>query len=142
MSDELKIINGKNYTDERGTLIFFNEFDITPVKRFYTIEHPDEHIIRAWQGHKIEQKWFYSVAGSFKVLLIAIDDWQNPSAALTPVEYNLSSANNSVLHIPGGYASGFKATSANSKLIVFSDFTLDASKVDDYRFAKDLWYTW
>ena len=44
------------------------------------------------------------------------------------------------LHVPGGYANGIKSIEPNSKLMVFSEFSIEDGKRDDYRFDKDLWY--
>jgi dTDP-4-dehydrorhamnose 3,5-epimerase-like enzyme len=138
----LTLIKGDRHTDDRGTLSFFNDFDMAPVKRFYVIEHPDTTIVRAWQGHKIEQKWFYVITGSFKINVVKPDNWEKPSENIIVKEFILGSDTNQVLHIPGGYANGFKALEAHSKLIVFSDLsTADAGK-DDFRFDKSLWYDW
>lgn len=136
------LIQGGKHTDERGTLSFFNDFDMLPVKRFYVIEHPDTSIVRAWQAHKIEQKWFYVMAGSFKIVILKPDNWKNPSENVTVQEFILESGMNQVLHIPGGYANGFKALEAQSKLIVFSDFSIADAGKDDFRFNKILWYDW
>ncbi|MEO5832339.1 MAG: hypothetical protein ABIR83_03080, partial [Nakamurella sp.] len=62
-----EIIQGGEHEDARGRLTFFNDFDMKAVRRFYVIEHPDTAIVRAWQAHKKEQKWFYVTAGSFKI---------------------------------------------------------------------------
>jgi dTDP-4-dehydrorhamnose 3,5-epimerase-like enzyme len=138
----LILIKGGRHTDDRGTLSFFNDFDMAPVKRFYVIEHPDTTIVRAWQGHKIEQKWFYVITGSFKINVVKPANWERPSENIIVKEFILGSDTNQVLHIPGGYANGFKALEAHSKLIVFSDLsTADAGK-DDFRFDKSLWYDW
>ena len=67
------IIKGGDYTDERGQLEFFNEFDMSPIKRIYFTTHFDIKVIRAWQGHTIQSRWFCSVQGSFVVKLIKID---------------------------------------------------------------------
>jgi dTDP-4-dehydrorhamnose 3,5-epimerase len=48
-----EIIDGLEYEDARGRLIYFNDFDMKAVRRFYVIEHPDTSIVRAWQGHKV-----------------------------------------------------------------------------------------
>src|SRR5664279_4405999 len=112
---ELTLIQGGQHTDERGTLCFFNDFDMAPVKRLYTIEHPDTGIARAWQAHKIEQKWFYVVTGSFKIVVLKPDNWEKPSENLPVKEFILQSGMNQVLYIPGGYANGFKALKAHSK---------------------------
>jgi len=49
----------------------------------------------------------------------------------------LSAAEAAVLAIPAGYLHGFKALEASSRLLVFSDFDLEASKVDDIRISLD-----
>ena len=136
------IIQGRTHEDERGKLIFFNDFDMLPVKRFYVIEHPNTEIVRAWQGHKKEQKWFYVIAGGFKVVLVQPDDWKNPSLELEAEEYVLKAEDNRVLYIPGGRANGFKALSPGSKMMVFSSFTVEESSGDNYRYDKTLWYNW
>lgn len=136
------IIRGNTYQDERGTLFFINDFDMRPVKRFYTIFHPDTAIVRAWQGHRVEQKWFFVLDGAFDIALVRPDDWSAPSASL-PVElFSLPAAVSQVLHVPGGFATGFKATVPNSRMIVYSDCTLEDSATDDFRFEKHLWRQW
>ncbi len=136
------LIQGGQHIDERGTLSFFNDFDMAPIKRFYIIEHANTIIARAWQAHKIEQKWFYVVAGSFKIVVLKPDNWENPSENLPVQEFILKSGMNQVLQIPGGYANGFKALDAQSKLMVFSDFAIADAGKDDFRFNNTLWYDW
>lgn len=136
------IITGSCHHDERGTLSFVNDFVMTQVKRFYLISHPDCDIVRAWQGHQYEQKWFCVVEGSFKVVLVKPDDWLNPSTNLVPIEFTLSVNPLQVLHIPGGYANGFKALEPHSKLIVYSDSSLKESESDNFRFKSDYWFDW
>ena len=139
---EFQIINGGQFSDERGKLSFFNDFDMTTVRRFYVIEHPDTIFVRAWQAHKIEQKWFCVIAGSFKVVLVKPDNWETPTHYLLQQEFILSSQKSQVLYIPGGFANGFKALEKNSKLMIFSDFTISEAGKDDFRFDKKLWYNW
>lgn len=133
------VIEGGRHEDERGTLIYNNNFDLSAckIKRVYSI-HPKE--LRAWQGHKKEQKWFMTVEGSIKLLVVKPDDWENPSFNLEVVEYILKASEGNVLHIPAGYATGVKAITNDAKLMVYSDFTLEESLNDDYRFDRDLWY--
>ena len=45
-----------------------NNFDLSSIKRIYFIENKNTSILRRWQGHKIEQRWFSAVIGSFKIL--------------------------------------------------------------------------
>jgi len=65
-----KIITGNSHTDTRGTLYYNNDFDASEIKRVYVIENATTDIIRAWQGHKIEQRWFSAIKGSFKIGLM------------------------------------------------------------------------
>jgi dTDP-4-dehydrorhamnose 3,5-epimerase len=136
------IIQGAQFEDERGKVIFFNEFDMSGVRRFYLIEHPDTLVVRAWQGHKKEQKWFYAISGSFKVVLVQPDNWERPSPELKAEEFLLKAGDNTILHIPGNYANGFKALEPKSKIMVFSSFTVEESSNDNFRFDKNLWYNW
>lgn len=142
MNEKATIIKGGDYEDERGKMIFCNEFDLSEVRRFYQIEHPNIDVIRAWQGHQKEQKWFFVTEGSFKIVLVQPDNWANPSKSLIAEEFILKSSEPKVLHVPGNYANGFKALEPNSKVMVFSSFTIEESANDNFRFDKDLWYDW
>jgi dTDP-4-dehydrorhamnose 3,5-epimerase-like enzyme len=135
-------IVGRSFADKRGVLSCVNDFNMTKIKRLYQIEHPDINTVRAWQAHKKEQKWFYVATGSFKIVTVKPDNWENPSNKLSLTEFTLDADKPGVLHIPGGYANGFKAMSPHSKMIIFSDFTLDKSAADDYRFDLNLWFNW
>ncbi|MFC4209922.1 hypothetical protein ACFOWA_01935 [Pedobacter lithocola] len=136
------LIQGKIHTDTRGILRFFNDFDMSLVKRFYVTEQLDTSIVRGWQGHKKEQKWFYVVNGTFKLILVKPDDWENPSENLPFEEFILEASANRVINIPPGIATGFQALEQPSKMIIFSDLTLEESVNDDFRFEKNLWYKW
>ena len=136
------IIKGGEHEDARGNLIFFNDFDMKAVKRFYIIAHPDTKAVRAWQGHKREQKWFYVIAGSFKVVIVQPDNWLQPSSDLETHEFVLKQERNEILYVPGGFANGFKALEDHSKMIVFSDFTVVESSHDNFRFDNNKWYDW
>ena len=52
---------------------------MSPIKRVYFTTHYDIEVVRAWQGHTIESRWFRCVKGSFNVKLVEIDNWENPS---------------------------------------------------------------
>src|SRR6185312_17077168 len=108
MSKQPEVISGAVHTDHRGSISFINDFTLDGIKRFYTIEPADTNIIRAWQGHRNESKWFHVIAGSFKVVAVKIDNWDTPSDVCELFEYDLSAGSPAVLHIPGGYANGFK----------------------------------
>ena len=142
MPATITMIHGAQHEDARGKLIFFNDFNMTGVKRFYIIEHPDTEIVRAWQGHQKEEKWFYVVDGSFKIVLVQPDNWQTPSVELETEEFVLESAEPEILYVPGGFANGFKALKPKSRIIVFSSFTVEESAKDNFRYDKEQWYTW
>lgn len=136
------LIQGDNFRDNRGQISFVNDFDLTPVKRFYAIKHPDKSVVRAWQGHRQESKWFKCISGSFVVAWKKIDDFENPIDGNIPDYVILKEDINSVLFIPPGYANGLKALEENSEIFVFSDHKLDESLDDKIRFDKDLWLNW
>ena len=137
-----QLIKGNQHSDQRGTLSFINDFDMSPIKRMYTIEHPSTDIVRAWQAHKLESKYFKCIRGRFLIAAVAIDDWDNPSPELQSQTFILEAQNTEVLYIPGGYANGFKALDTESQLLVFSDSDLEAAKDDQYRFEEQLWMDW
>jgi dTDP-4-dehydrorhamnose 3,5-epimerase-like enzyme len=128
---KIEYIHGDTFSDQRGSVHFVNDFDMTPVVRMYTIQ-PMLGIIRAWQGHCNEQKWFYALAGDFTIKVAKVTDWITPDIILKQTFY-LQANSPAVLHIPAGYINGLQALSPHSSLLVFSDFTLAESKMDDIR---------
>lgn len=135
----MTLLKGNIHTDHRGTIRFVNDFQFEGIKRFYSIMHPDTEIIRAWQGHKLESKFFYVVNGSFQINWIEVDDWENPSKDLLVNRYSLSNLKSEILIIPPGCVNGFRALEPHSTLMVFSDMLLEDSKNDDFRFPVDYW---
>ena len=133
------LIQGSKFFDERGRLNFFNTFDMNAIVRFYEIVPNYTSMIRAWQGHKEEMKWFYCHTGAFVVHLVRVDDFENPSPLLKPKRIFLEAKNPAILEISGGYATGFKAMEENSTLQVFSNFNLEESKNDDFRYPIEKW---
>ena len=136
---EIQIIEGGFHKDERGTIKFINNFDFKDVRRMYMIANADTTTIRAWQGHKKENKYFMVTQGSFTIGLVRIDNWETPSKTLLPTYYALSADNPCVLCVPGGYANGLKANSTNAQLMVFSSSSLEDAKDDEFRFEVNYW---
>lgn len=131
-----KIINGGSHSDERGRLRFNNSFDATDIKRIYVIENEKTDFIRGWQGHRIEQRWFSVLQGSFKIELIAIDDWDNPSKDLERFSFIVDAETLDVLHVPSGYVSSIQSLEEGAKLLVMADYLLGEIQ-DEYRIAID-----
>ena len=130
---EPSIILGESYSDNRGVLLHNNFFDASEIKRLYTIENKDIAFIRAWQGHRIEQRWFSVMVGSFEIRLIAIDDWDNPSKELKPICFIINAKRMDVLHVPPGYVTSIRALTKKAKLLLMADFRFSELK-DEYRF--------
>lgn len=131
-----KIIAGNSHSDSRGILFFNNDFDASAVKRIYVIENSSKDFIRGWQGHKIEQRWFSVIKGSFRIQLVAIDNWDCPSNDLEILNFVVDDKNQDVLHIPQGYASSIQALEEGSKLLVMADYGFGETQ-DEYRFEVD-----
>jgi len=130
------LLEGKKHQDERGIITFNNEFDASQVKRIYTIENSSIDYIRGWQGHRIEQRWFACMKGSFEISVIKVDDFEKPSKELTISKYLLTDDILTYLHVPAGFITAIQADEINSKLLVLADFGLGEIK-DEYRFPID-----
>jgi dTDP-4-dehydrorhamnose 3,5-epimerase-like enzyme len=130
------LISGNCYQDDRGQLFYNNYFDTSCIKRIYVIENHSVDFIRAWQGHKVEQRWFSAIQGSFKIQLIAVDNWDTPCENLPRIEYHLHSEKLDILHIPAGYISSIQALEEKSKLVVMSDYHLGELN-DEFRYPSD-----
>ena len=128
-----KIIKGNSYTDHRGILNYNNLFNASAIKRMYIIENSSIKILRGWQGHKIEQRWFSAVQGSFRIKLIEIDDWNSPSKSLVYQEIKLEAKTLDVLHIPQGYVTSIQSIENNSKLLVMADYSIGEIE-DEHRY--------
>ena len=122
----MNLIDGSSFQDNRGFIRFINDFDLEKVRRMYLIK-PELNVIRAWQGHKKETKWFYVLSGSFQVQTINMLDLNHRQNII------LRSNENKVLNIEPGNYNGFLALEHSSELIVFSDQKLEESKEDDFR---------
>jgi len=140
MSDKFKLIKGGIFKDERGTIQFVNDFKFLDIKRFYITENVSTDEVRAWQGHKTEKKYFYAITGEFLIGLVKIDNWETPSKNLKAESLILSEKDSKILEIPAGYANGLRALKPNSKLLIFSDKTME--KADKYMYDKNLWINW
>jgi hypothetical protein len=131
-----EIIKGDCYTDSRGSLFFNNDFDLSAIKRIYVVENQNTDFVRAWQGHKIEQRWFSALAGAFKIQLIAIDNWDAASKNLERHAFIINSNKLDVIHVPQGYVSSIQSLEEGSKLLVMADY-LKGEVNDEFRFDSD-----
>lgn len=97
---ECKIIEGGRHEDARGALRFCNDFDMSPVKRFYTIANSAEQPKRGWIMHKRETKWFFPMRGVTVISIEACDDGRGGSPSRPQQKYVLSAEQPAVLCVP------------------------------------------
>lgn len=140
--DEVKVIDGEIFRDARGQINSLNSFRFDEIKRCYIIHHPDVTVVRGWNAHRNERKWFYCVKGRFSVALVKIDDWEKPSESLSPDVYHLSDENSRLICVPKGYANSLKAWIPGSVMLVLSDRTMDEAADDNWKYDRNLWINW
>ncbi|WP_299179832.1 WxcM-like domain-containing protein [uncultured Chryseobacterium sp.] len=132
----MMILKGNQYEDARGIITSNNEFDVSQVKRIYTIENHSTEFIRGWQGHAIEQRWFACMKGRFKIYVIKVDDFEKPSKDLPIQTYELSDKELTYLHVKAGCITAIQGLEKGSKLIALSDYAMGEVN-DEYRFDLD-----
>ncbi len=133
------LVHGGIHKDQRGILKYVNEEHPGNYRRFYLITHHDIKIIRAWQGHRQEEKAFYATSGSFVIAVVNPLNFEMPDDNEKPEFFQLNTENNYFLRVPGGCYTGIKALIPNSTLLVLSGFDLEGSKADDFRQPENKW---
>jgi len=132
-----KLITGGLAVDDRGTVSFINDFSFTDIKRFYQVSNHSSGFVRAWHGHRYEEKYVYVVSGSAIVKTCQMDLDDNLLNKNNIESYTLSSKVPKILFIPAGFANGFKTLEENTILMFFSTSLLSESLNDDIRFSWD-----
>ncbi|MBZ5526599.1 MAG: dTDP-4-dehydrorhamnose 3,5-epimerase family protein [Acidobacteriia bacterium] len=136
---EPRLIAGGLAVDDRGQVSFVNGFGFEGVRRFYLVENFSTEVVRAFHGHMKEEKFVLVAAGSAIVAAVRMDDAARPDREMKPQRFVLSARQPQILHIPAGYANGFRPLEAGTKILFFSTATLEEAKNDDFRFAHDYW---
>lgn len=134
-----QLIEGGVAVDDRGQIIFANGFNFDGVKRFYIVENFSTGTVRAWHGHLKEAKYVLAVSGSAIVAVVEMDNSYQPNPSNDVQRFILSARKPNILHIPAGYANGFRALEQGTKLIFFSTASIEESQDDDYRFGVNYW---
>lgn len=142
MISEFTNIPGGKAFDDRGSLSFINDLDLSIFRRFYIVENHAQGFVRAWHGHKKEAKAVVVVAGAALVAAVKIDNWEKPSKDLDVQRVVLSAEKPGALLIPAGYANGFMTLTEGAKVMFLSTSTLDESAGDDFRFDANYWNPW
>ncbi|HEV2386505.1 MAG TPA: dTDP-4-dehydrorhamnose 3,5-epimerase family protein [Candidatus Acidoferrales bacterium] len=139
LPNEPELIPGGFAVDDRGQVTFVNGFPFEKIRRFYVVENFTTETVRAFHGHRKEEKFVFVASGSALVATAELGNDLQPSKATKPRRFVLSGRQPRILHIPAGYANGFKALEPGTKIIFFSTATLEASQQDDHRFPYDYW---
>lgn len=137
-----QLIPGGSSADDRGRVYFANDFDPSGVRRMYFVENFSPGTVRAWHAHRNERKWVTAVAGAALACCVEIDDWESPSKDAEVHRFTLDAANPAVLSIPAGYANGAMSLLPGTKILYFSDATLEDSLDDDIRYEPRYWDPW
>ena len=127
------IIKGDLFEDHRGKLFSCNQFDMSLVKRMYSIENADSNYIRGWKGHKIETRWFFATKGSIIINTILISDLEKAHPLPVINTFKLNEDNLNVLEVPPGFATSIKQYSNGDRICVFSDYEIGVSDDEDLR---------
>ena len=135
-------VPGELRTDDRGKLAFVNDFNLTDVKRFYTVSNHKAGFVRAWHAHRREEKFVTALKGEAVIGAVKIDDWDNPSQNTEVHRYVLSSSSPAVIYIPAGYANGSMSLTNDTLLGFFSTASLQQSLDDDVRYEPRHWDIW
>jgi dTDP-4-dehydrorhamnose 3,5-epimerase len=73
------------------------------------------------------------------VCAVHVDRPDAPNKENKVHRFVLSEKQPSILFIPKEYANGIKALEPNTRILFFSDTSLEKSKNDDYRIPYDYW---
>ena len=135
-------IEGAKAFDNRGCLSFVNQFKFSNIKRFYVIENFKNNFVRAWHGHKNEDKFFYCINGAAQISCVEISNYKKPSKKKKIFSWVLTETKSEIIFVPRGYANGTMNLKPQTKILVFSSSTLQESAKDDYRYPANYWNPW
>lgn len=136
-SESVKVLEGGFYQDQRGTISFANTFDLSWFRRCYHINHSNTFTVRAWQGHRFEEKAFWVIAGSFLLQWVSLDNVLEPDKQSQVNSAIIKASCPQVILVPAYFANGFQALEPGSSLMVFSNKTVEESEQDDFRWPVD-----
>ncbi len=142
MNPDIRFIPGDTVIDDRGRVRFCNDFDFAGVSRFYVVSNHQPRFVRAWHGHKEEDKYVFVASGAALIAAVKVDDWDAPDRSAAIERLVLSEDKPGILKIPGGHAHGSMTLAPHTRLFFFATSTLEESSRDDYRYPYDYWNPW
>ena len=126
-----ELIQGGSHVDARGALRFCNDFDMSLVKRFYTIANSVEQPVRGWIGHRKETKWFFPLKGVTTILVEPMNSAAKNAEDAKSV-FVLEEEKSSVLKVSPGNWFCIRQD-GTAEVMVFSDCKAGEFKNDDFR---------
>lgn len=123
-----ELIKVECHNDSRGQLTPVELEE--PALRFYTSFNWMCGMVRAWHGHPKEWRVVRCIRGAAKVCVIDMSDMK------TVYEFVLSGDKGEVLHIPKGYANGWKSLRLDTELLYLAPTHF--SDRDDVRIDSDI----
>ena len=84
------LFESKSNSDHRGKVSFTNDLNLNKVVRTYKVINKQVRTVRAWHGHKIEEKWISVEDGEFLVCAVKIEDFENPSKDQEVFQFNMT----------------------------------------------------
>jgi dTDP-4-dehydrorhamnose 3,5-epimerase-like enzyme len=139
---EPELLRAGASSDDRGRVYFANDFDLRECRRMYIVENFATGTVRAWHAHRHERKWVMALTGAALACCVVIDDWETPSKDAEVHRFTLDAEHPALLAVPAGYANGAMTLLPGTKLIYFSDASLDDSLGDDIRYPARYWDPW
>ena len=119
------------HADARGNLRFCNDFDMSEVKRFYTISNSKAEPKRGWIGHKRETKWFFPLKGTTVIRIRPMEDDECSNVQNVRM-FELREDEPKVLKVPGGNWFLIEQD-GNAEVQVFSNCKVGEFPNDDFR---------
>ena len=135
------LFSSNSHSDDRGTVFFTNELNLKNVIRTYKVQNKLIKTVRAWHGHKLEEKWISVEEGEFLICAVQIEDFDNPSSNIKIHKFTLTPADG-ILYVPNNYANGAMNVVSDSEIMYFSNLSVEESAKDDIRFKSNYWDPW
>ena len=123
------LIKGGTHVDERGQMRFCNDFDMSAVKRFYTISNSASMPVRGWIGHKRETKWMFPLKGR---TIVMVEGFTRGTQEKCSEEFVLDANDPKVLKVPPRNWFCIRQDDP-AEVMVFSDCSIGEFKNDDFR---------
>lgn len=133
---DANLIIGDCNSDNRGKIFHINNFDLSLVKRIYIIENKKTTQNRGWNGHEIENRWFFCSKGSIQIKVVKINSFTNKKNNNIEI-FTLNDNNFNVLFVPKGHATLIKQVQSKSRIVAMSDYLLGGSSEDNLRWQSN-----